>query len=331
MSKGERSRFAVVIPVGPTAIDLWRGVELITSLLAWEPDVTWCVIVDDAPNPRGLDALAAFPRSCQVTTVMNPRRGAGNHWGAGVIGGIFVALDWLAANADPEFVLIIETDALVINSFATSVNQLLARMPDAGMLGTLWPAFQERFLADFKREPPLLVAYRLLSSAAVAYEADTAGLTLFVDGAGAFSLEARRHFDMIRPHIDVARANGYASKDYCQGGAQVLSRKMLVRMSEAGYLQYPERWMHMPFYGEAILSMYVRAIGLRSYDCSRPGQPFAIKFRGVPFTLEELVTRGHSLVHSLKGDRRYSENEIREFFAKRIANAGERGTATKHA
>lgn len=187
------------------------------------------------------------------------------------------------------------------------------------MLGTLGWTCDERILLDFQKRPPLLAAHRLLPPAS-ADEGDSAK-PLFVDGVGLFSLEQRRLFDTVRPHIDAAITNGYATYEYCQGGAQIVTRAVVDRMAAQGYLTRPEIWMYLPFPGEPILAMYTRAAGYQCCACTRPGEPFGVQHRGLPYSLEELTARGHGLIHSIKNDRRYSENEIREFFLKRATNA----------
>lgn len=314
-------RTAVVTPVGPAAVDLYRGVELIKSLLLWEPDVEWIVVVDDSPHARGLSEVAPFSKSGRIViTLMNPRRGAGHHWSGGVATGLLVALDWVHANTDADIILIIETDALVIASFADAVRAFLHDLPDAGMIGTLGQTCNDSILQDFRREPALLAAYRLVPTEEDERDIDAAKPRL-VYGLGMFSQDQRRQFGAVRPHVAAAVAHGYASSEYCQGGAHVVTRLMVDRMARAGYFQHSDVWMDLPFFGSSVLPMYARAVGLQLYACVAAGQPFGVQYRGLPFTLEELVERGHGLIHSIKNDSRYSEKQIREFFGKRAAAA----------
>jgi hypothetical protein len=234
---------------------------------------------------------------------------------------MFASLSWVQANTNVDFALIIETDALVVGPFATSVRRFLQRAPDAAMIGTVGQSCKETFLPNFERESSLLTAYRLLPSA-TSERYRKLSEPLLLDGVGPFSLEQRQIFDTIRPHIEVAIRNGYVSNEFCQGGAQIVTRAMIDRMAAAGYFEHPEVWMYLPFPGDQILPMYAWAVGLRMYACTNPGEPFAVQGSGLPYTLEETIARGHSLVHSVKNDSRYTETEIREFFRAR-ANEGQ--------
>ncbi len=106
-----------------------------------------------------------------------------------------------------------------------------------------------------------------------------------------------------------------------------MTRTMVDRMKAAGYLDRLEIWMDLPFYGDQILQMYVRAVDLRLRAATAPGEPFAVQNRGLPYRLEELVARRHGIIHSVKNDQRYSENEIREFFSRRAELAPRPQTA----
>jgi hypothetical protein len=309
-------RFAVVVPVGPEDIDMERARLLLASLARWEPTVGWCVVVEDAPTPRGVSVRDVMPANCRVVTLTNPRRGIGHYWSGAVLTGTLLALAWIQANTDADFVLMIETDALVIGPFADGIRRCFAEHATAGLIGTLGSSSNERFLPDFSKDSQILVAYRLLPVTPTGPDA-AAEKPLFVDGVGPFAIADRYLFDTVRLHIAAAVANGYATNAWIQGGAQAAPRTLLDRMATAGYFQYPEVWMHLPILGDQILPMYVRAVGLHQRACTRPHEPFAVQYQGLPYALETLVERGHSLIHSIKNDRRYSERDIREFFLRR--------------
>src|SRR5262245_28682559 len=111
-------RFAVVIPVGPERIDAWRAIQLLESVVQWEPGVAWCVIVDDGLEPRGISERPLFPDACRAVTIMNPRRGRGLGWSGGLVTGMLAALSWIHTHTDAEFALKLDTDALVIGPMA---------------------------------------------------------------------------------------------------------------------------------------------------------------------------------------------------------------------
>ena len=317
MSSDRRThRFAAIVPVGRTAIDLCRGVAVIESLCRWEPaTLTWCVIVDDAPGERGIAVLANVPATCQTVTLLNPRRGSGGDWRGAVTAGLLAAFSWIDANTDADFALKIDTDALAIAPFADAIAAFLADSPGAGIIGALGVSCNPVYRAkqNLKREPDTLRARRLWPSAS---SVDTDYAQEFED----FGVVTRDHllaFDRIRPIVDAAVAHGYATSEYCQGGAVAFSRTFIGRMSAAGYLSDPKPWIRLPFWGDLNIAMFVRAVDLHVEDCSQPGQPFGIQYLGLPYPPEELVARGYSLIHSVKNDRRFSETAIRHFFTQR--------------
>jgi hypothetical protein len=312
---GHSQRFAVLIPVGPSPVDLYRGVELVKSLLRWQPSVGWCVILDDSPAPRGLSDLTIFPQHCSAITLVNPRLGRGDGSHGGLFAGIAAALSWLQASTNADFVLKIDTDALVIGPFAESVRSRLVREPDTGVLGAVGFSCNPHFRAmqNLSREPELLRAYRALVT-----EPHKRGNSL----GDSFQLcgvdlraEQMRSLLAILPHIKSAIGHGYASSEYCQGGAYVITRQMMDRMKSQDYLSCANLWTDLPIGEDMIMAMYTYAVDLRLRDLSGPDEPFGVQAQGLPYSPEILKRLKYSLVHSVKNDRCYSENDIRAFFA----------------
>jgi hypothetical protein len=310
-------RFAAIVPVGPTDVDLRRARLVVESLLYWEPDVAWCVIVDDAPQPRALADSIQWPSTCRPVTMLNPRRGQGHLWIGAVSAGVLEAMSWIQEHTDADLVLKVETDALVIGAFATNIRAFLAEAPDAGIVGALgWSGNPEaRAIQDLNEEPWLLKAYRKLPPAT---DGDDETQPMVVPDIGRVSNQKRRLFDSVRPHIEAAIHRGYASNHYIQGGVHVVTRRWLDAMAIAGYFATSGVWAQMIFPEEPILAMYTRALDLQLYDCSGVGQPFGVQYIGLPYSPEELVSRGHALIHSIKNDKRHSEAEIMAFFRGRM-------------
>jgi hypothetical protein len=222
----------------------------------------------------------------RLVTLARPYPDAGAPLLGRLSAAILLALGAVHDAGPVEFVLRMDTDALVIGPFAAAVRDFLRRHPRTGMLGTLG--------CTCRRDEPY------------------------------YGCEARSVSDVmlaphrrIRQHARRAIGNGYAAKEYCQGGAYVLPFRTVERMALRGYLSAPEIWVEAPVPEDVMMGMYTRAVGLRSMDFSRPGQPFANHYRGLPYPPRELVRRGHAIVHSVKRDARFSEREIRRFFRER--------------
>jgi hypothetical protein len=85
-------------------------------------------------------------------------------------------------------------------------------------------------------------------------------------------------------------------------------------MAVNGYLEDPLKWQYLPLGEDVIISMYTYAIGLRLEDFSDVGEPFGVQWRGLPYPPQDLLSRGHSVIHSVKNDRQLGEDGIRQFF-----------------
>jgi hypothetical protein len=314
-------RFAAIVPVDSTPLGVWRGVELIRGLLSWEPALACCVVLDDAPEARGVTELVRFPRGCRAIAIANPVRGRGGSWLGTLSARILTALAWIQNNVEVDFVLRIDADALVIGPFARAIRDLAARCPDAGVIGTVGMSCnpETRARQDMQSEPRVLRARRLWPPAPDDREdgelrrADAERVD--VPAFGRVSMWQLRQFDRIRPDIDAAIANGYATYEYCQGGACAVTRTMIDRLASGGFFARTEAWEGLPFPDDYVLAMYARAVGLRLYDYSAPGEPFGVQASGLAFSPAELAARGHGIIHSVKNDARYTEREIRDYYA----------------
>lgn len=313
-----QNTFAVIVPVGPKAIDVTRATLLLGSLFRWEPELAWCVLIDDSAKDRNLAKLDSMPQSCRAVSLLNPRRGRGYGHTGGLFVGIAAALSCIHDNTDAAFTLKIDTDALAIAPFSSHVFEVISSNEDAGIIGTLGCSCNPdiRAVENLDGEPALLQVFRALRPASPG-EAQRRRERGAIVGPRRLSAAAIQAFDAIRPHIETAIAHGYASDHNCQGGAYVVTRKMLTRMALAGYLSSPDVWAALPVGEDRIMAMYARAVDLTLVDCSSPGEPFGLQSFGLPYPLEMLTERGHSLIHSIKNDPLYAEADIQSFFGSR--------------
>lgn len=307
---------AALIPVGPAPIDLWRAVELVKSVSRWEPLVNCCVFLDDGTDDRGLSELQILPPYCQTVTLKNLRQGTSHHWLGGLCSSTFAGLSWIQAHVDVQFVIKLDTDALVIAPFASTINAFLDRVPDAGVIGVVGLSCNpdRRSRQNVTAVSKIVTAYHTWPRLS---PEETSNDALTIPGfARPVTIEARRCFDALRPHIEAAMANGYLSPVYCQGGSFAVSRSMLDRMASAGYFDEPQLWLPLCSTEDLTTAMYARAVNMGIYDYSSHGEPFGIQYRGLPYSPQELVSRGHAIVHSVKNDPHYSEGFIRHYFSR---------------
>jgi hypothetical protein len=308
-----RQRVAVVIPVGATSIEVARCNALLWSLLRWEPAIGWTVIVENrGTRPSGLAELPYF----------QGLRNAVRLEADAVSVKVLTALRWIHANTDADFILKIDTDALVIGRFVDKIRECIVTTPEAGLIGAIGLSCNDavRWRRNLRLEPDLLRLNRQLPETRPA-NAFSIGDKIRIPALGTVAPEIFNSFKRVRCHITDAIRNGYASDEYCQGGAMVIVRKMVDRMAAANYLAHAEEWQNIPVSDDRILPMYAHAVQMAITDKSRPGEPFGVQWRGLAYPPQELADVGYSLIHSVKNDAQYSEVEIREFFRERAANA----------
>jgi hypothetical protein len=145
---------------------------------------------------------------------------------------------------------------------------------------------------------------------------------LDIPGIGRMTGQQLNSFNRVRHHILRAIENGYSTLEYCQGGAYVLTPEFLRSMQRNAYLDSAADWGVIDIGEDVLMGMYTRAVALQVMDFSDLGEPFANQFTGLPYNPEELVIRGHALIHSVRNDPRFTEASIRSYFKQLRVDAG---------
>jgi hypothetical protein len=284
--------FAVIVPIGPGKAELRRFSELLDSLWTYDPHARLCVAVDSSPESRDLP-LESLSRGCRFITLHAPYHGQGKPLFGRLSAGILLALRTVFREGPFDFVLRMDTDALIVGPFREAVLGFIAQHPEAGIVGTLG--------STCRRD----VYYYGCEKASVS--------DVFR------ALECSPAPERVVEHAHLAVENGYVGKEYCQGGVYVLPFETLRRMSSMGIFDSPEDWLALAVPEDVMMGMYARTVGLRSLDFSLPGEPFGNHHRGLAYSPREMVRLGYSLIHSTKGDVDYSESQIRGYFRARRA------------
>jgi len=310
--------FAVVIPLGPAETECCRLSDFLESLLFFESECRWVVIVDDGEPGRPVPIPHVVTATCSVVTLRNPCNGQGDRRNGGLCAGVLKALQWLSRNCAPDFVLKADTDSLIIGQFSERILAFFQSCPSVGVAGVLGRTC-DRASPLFRQE------LFTLSPLASVYDTWTAFRTLDLPWPPPrhFKIDQTRYvpgdrlssFASVGEHIGHAVRNGLWQDIYCQGGGYVISPIMLRRMSRQGFLSVPEHWAFAPFGEDQIIGMYAHAVEMSVADLSDDGDPFGVQWCGLPYPPEALLARGHAIIHSVKSDARYSESEIRRFFA----------------
>jgi hypothetical protein len=282
--------FALIVPIGPGDDELGRFHDLIESLWGYERGARLYVAIDSSTHVRNV--MPRDKRMRNLVTLRDPFHGQGEPLMGRLSASLLLGFALIRQAGPFDFVLRADTDALIAGKFRDTVSQFLARHPQTGMLGTLG--------FTCCRESPHYGCEKTAVSDVV-----DALATLPRDSPGFARIEAQ---------LSTAYRNGYAGKEYCQGGIYVLPFRTLERMSGLGYFDHPEDWLLLAVPEDVMMGMFTRTVGLESTDFSLPGEPFGSNWRGLAYSPQEMLRRGHALIHSVKSDPRYSERALRRFF-----------------
>ena len=299
--------FSVLIPIGKGALELARLRDLLESLFHYETDVAEIVLIDDVMPARDFPDLT-LPASCRLVVLPYPRRGAGDGWLGGLAAGVIEGNNWLQKNSRCDFVLKLDTDALVIAPFAAKVIAAFTAHPEAFLLGssTKTPNRIYDLPEDFSTAPALRKLQRPFTIwRRTCYPWPRLQCDLF-------SRDRRR-----RALIRAAVRNGYRLGLHCQGGAYALSWYALTRLAARGILADPMLWIWTPCSEDIVMTVSAYACGGVAADLNDDGRPFGTLAHGLPDTPARLVERGFSIIHSVKDFEETKESETREFFRSR--------------
>jgi hypothetical protein len=286
---------AALVPIGPGEVEAARAALLLESLYRHEPEIALVVAVDDEPGRRLGGRLPAPPHGA-LRCVANPRsrRVSGTLSGlcVGVLAGLAQLVD---AAPDPPLVLRIDTDALVIAPFEGCVRAALADRQDAGVAGSYHDAgpdgardwgVWEPALRHAAGEPPQRRRDRLLP--------------------------ARRRWTTARRALFAqARANGYRWGEHSLGGACFYTPLLVGRLRERGLLADPRAWMHTRCSDDVMMGVLCRALGLGFLELTGPDGPMSVAQGGLNDDPEAILAKGRAIVHSIRDDPRWSEDELR--------------------
>jgi hypothetical protein len=129
-------RFGVITPVGSDPIEAKRLEDLIDSLEHYEVGRYLFVMVNDGLDPSSFRDRLRSSLGDRFIEIENPRRGRGNGWAGGGSAAVLAGLK-LLAELGLEFVLKIDTDALVIGPFSEKVGAIFESNPRIGMIGNV--------------------------------------------------------------------------------------------------------------------------------------------------------------------------------------------------
>lgn len=277
-------RIAVVIPCGPRD-DL---LDTLDSVLRYTDPSRLVVVVDDTRG-RGADLAAARLRSDDVRVILAP---AGP---AGVYGGLWLKLAagyrHVLERCTPELVLRLDADALLLGcGLEDAATARFAADPQLGLLGSY------RVGPDGDHRDFTPVVRRLARE------------------TGLLGLRHPALRSLLRSLLVDARRNGYPPGAHVLGAACVHRGETVRRLGDLGWLDLAAL-APSGLGDDHILSLLTVAAGYRIGDFGGPGDPMALRWRGLPAHPEELLRDGKLVTHSVRSWADLDERSVRAVFA----------------
>jgi hypothetical protein len=305
--------FALYIPVRGTAIDFERAEDVIDSVDTYSERLRWVVVVDDSLEDRPWKKRLHSPAAWALVVLKNPRKGVGDGHTGGLCAADIAAFRHIYGETDAQFVLKLDSDSLVIGSFEHQVQRALRDLEKVGMLGVIGDSFGDNRTYKFVRMAREVydTMLRLPNDFAEAWIRER---QLMIQ-LGVYDAANFKNLKKVTPLIQRAISNDSPIGEYCQGGGYVVSREFLSRIAAEPLLADAAVFLqHLTFGEDVIMGLICGAVGLRMYDLSRRGEPFAIHPFCLPFSCEEISGLGRSIIHSINGS---AEAEYRGYFKDR--------------
>ena len=298
--------FPVVVPVGPNPAEFARVEDTLQSLLHFEPGAGPLLLIDDA-EPGTRDLKLAVPPGTSAEVLQSPRQQGYGRRQAGTCTAALLALGWLSALDEPfEWALRMDTDTLVIAPFAERVSEAMSRASGVGLAGS----YVRNANGHFRDFSSWRGAIRQLHSLVRVYRRPP------IPGRRIEQALTGRPARMRRT-LRQAERHGYIPGENVLAAALIISRAFIEEMTSHGYLDDPLTWVTSPVGDDVMLGVFARALDLDLMDLSTAGKPIGALQVGLPDSPENLLERGFGLIHSVKNDPHFLEEEVRAFFRDR--------------
>lgn len=285
--------FSVFVPVGPSDTELERLADTLHSLRAHaDCREVRLTLIDDSPTPRSLEN---FWRGATIVRSELWRDGVPDPHSA-MTAGTIEAL----RRAEGEFALKLDTDAVIIAPFASSLRSAFANDPGLGIVGAF-----DLAAAGGRRDWSIWRTPIRRARWPIRVFRDRGGL---LPRVAVLSSTERRS---LRSVVRSASANpSYSLGAHCLGGSYAVSSRLFARKDLLDW----RPWIRTHLSEDVVLGLLCAAAGLRMRGMVGAGEPFAVSWKGLPAAPERLVERRHSIVHSVRDGPDGNERELRAWF-----------------
>jgi hypothetical protein len=280
----EHVQLVVLIPTAPRD----DVVDTVESVLAFTTPSTAIIVLDDTKGQGAdMNALARLSPTITVLPALAER--------PGVHGRL-----WLKLAAGYRFAL---------ERF--SFDMLLRMDADALMIGAgLEDQARRRFADD--ATTGMLGSYRVGPDGGARDFSPAAGeLAHEVGWLGLRHPPLRRTLRML---LREAESHGYERGEHALGAAYLHHGEAIREIARRG-------WFDLPSLGASglsedhLMALITRAAGFRIADFGGPGDPMAVRWKGLPAAPEQIVASGALLTHSVRSFADLEEPAIRAYFA----------------
>ena len=292
--------FSVVLSLGPDPFEMERVHYIAAALAKLEANkLLSLIILDDCKPVRDYESIAALLGHTKLQIYPSPRQFRGHHWRGGLATNYFFGFEAAFSNGSPEFIVMIDSDCLLLRSFAGSLSDQFRANADLGIIAsgikvdpTGQPAPKCTWRDHFFKWSRMLRFRR----------------TPFPRVETAFFGNNRT----IRRLLLNAVNNGWHEVVSPQGGAFAVSASFYKAYVQHQLARRHGLWLKTDLTYDLIFGLLCAAFDLQAIDDNGPGGTFAITYQALPFPPGELVRRGYAWVHSLKCNSVEEETSLRK-------------------
>lgn len=299
--------FAVITFVGPGETEAHRLSRMLAGLAIYEPDVNFVVIIDDNSRQH-FGKIIPAPLVERSIIRPNPRNGSGHWWSGGLCVALLEGLRWISEETNADFIVRLDTDSLVVNSFSERLRDRFERNTRIGLLGT-W----DQYPLSSRQRLPHPDAHEIVKSIVLKAARHTT-IWRHSDHPLRFQCALRQNDRRIRRLVQLAIKHGYIPGYYIQGGGYALHRRVIASPAVAPLIVHPLTPLHQLF-GEDVLATLLCYATCHSADnMNAMNEVFAVQNNGLPDTPESLKNSRLCILHSCKNDPTITEDEIYHAF-----------------